>query len=243
MKIEIGGQREMEGWANLDLKEGFNVIMDELPVEDNSVEYLYISHVIEHMPMRTAIRVLSNLYKKLKPAGKIRILCPDFDQLMCRLFDPSMVEVSWQTRFEPWLHGDDWKVGTIPPVYSLFGALGIANAMFLTAHEPLDMDGKLIESDLYLTLSDGRVVAGVTHAACWNAELLEQILYACGYRNMEVTGFEDIDCEQERKGQLCMNAYKEENATHKGGFKEFVEKNRILEHWMAGSRPTMTRQK
>jgi hypothetical protein len=243
MKIEIGGQREMEGWVNLDLKEGFNVILDELPVEDNSVEYLYMSHVIEHMPMRTAIRVLSNLYKKLKSGGKIRILCPDFNQLVHRLFNPSMVEVENQTRFEPWLNPDAWKVGTIPPLYNLFGALSVANATFLTAHEPINTKGEPIESDLYLTLPDGRRIAGVTHAACWNAELLEQILYACGYRNIEVTGFEDIDKEQERKGQLCMNAYKEENAAHKGGFKEFIEENRIFENWMAGHRPMMMRQK
>jgi len=237
MKIEIGGQREMDGWTNLDLKEGFNVILDQLPVEDNSVEYLYMSHVIEHMPMRISIRVLSNLYKKLKPGGKIRILCPDFDQLMYRLFDPSMATIEKETRYEPWLNGDEWKVGTIPPPYVLFGPLSIANAMFLTAHEPIDTEGNMIESDLYLSLADGRIVAGVSHAACWNATLLEQVLYACGYRNIQLTGFEDIDCEQERKGQLCMNAYKEENAAHKGGFKEFIEKNKIAEYWRRGIRP------
>ncbi len=241
MKIEIGGQRKMDGWTNLDLKEGFNVILDELPVEDNSVEYLYMSHVIEHMPMRTSLRVLSNLYKKLKPGGKIRILCPDFDQLTYRLFDPRMktIDIEPEERYEPWLRQDEWKVGTIPAPNILFGPLGIANAVFLTAHEAVDTEGNRIESDLYLTLPDGRIVAGVSHAACWNAMLLEQVLYTCGYRNMEQTDFEDIDCQQDRKGQLCMNAYKEKNATHKGGFLEFIEKNKIDEHWFLGARPML----
>ena len=214
MKIEIGGQREMDGWTNLDLKEGFNVILDELPVEDNSVEYLYMSHVIEHIPFVYAAQVLHNLYKKVKPGGKIRILCPDMDVIVDKIFHE-------KTR-EPWINFADWKIGTVPFVNVIFGNDAIANAAFMTAHPMRNSLGRPTGCDLYLSTPDGRLIGGITHCACWSGQMLGKMLHIAGFRNVTRTGFEEIDTEQERLGQLCMNGYKLEETKHTGGLGEFI---------------------
>jgi len=214
MKIEIGGQREMDGWTNLDLREGFNLILDELPVEDDSVEYLYMSHVIEHIPFVYAPQVLHKLYKKTKPGGKIRVLCPDMDVIVNKLFHE-------KTR-EPWMKPADWKIGTVPFTYAIFGIDAIANAAFVTSHPMRNFDNTSTDCDLYLATPDGRVIGGITHCTCWSAQMLGKMLHIAGFRNITRTGFEEIDTGQERLGQLCMNGYKLEDPEHTGGLGEFI---------------------
>ena len=66
MKIEIGGMRSIPGWLSLDNREmDFNIITDELPVDDESVDYLYMSHVIEHIPIVCAESVFKKIFSKL----------------------------------------------------------------------------------------------------------------------------------------------------------------------------------
>lgn len=49
----------------------------KIPLEDNSVEAIYASHLLEHFPRHKTRAVLAEWHRVLKPGGEIRILVPD----------------------------------------------------------------------------------------------------------------------------------------------------------------------
>lgn len=53
-----------------------------LPYEDNSVDYIYTSHFLEHVRKNEAITIIKECYRVLKPQGWIRIVVPDFKLLV-----------------------------------------------------------------------------------------------------------------------------------------------------------------
>lgn len=86
--IDIGGQkhrRTMGGkWKVLDIREGADYIHDlnsgkPLPLKTDSVDGVYCSHVLEHLELELITPILKELYRILKPNGKLRIIVPDVD--------------------------------------------------------------------------------------------------------------------------------------------------------------------
>lgn len=63
-------------YPHLDSKDIFN-----LPYEDNSIDLIYASHVLEYFNREEAKEVLTKWYSKLKPGGVIRLAVPDFEVL------------------------------------------------------------------------------------------------------------------------------------------------------------------
>jgi len=61
-------------YDHLDSHDIFN-----LPFEDNSIDLLYASHVIEYFPRNVIVGILDNWRSKLKPGGKLRLAVPDFE--------------------------------------------------------------------------------------------------------------------------------------------------------------------
>lgn len=79
-------------WTNIDYHNNFydkdrhfiNIEYDlmkieKLPIESNSAEIVYISHVLEHISDSAAHNILSECYRILKPNGLLRIVQPDID--------------------------------------------------------------------------------------------------------------------------------------------------------------------
>ncbi len=66
---------------NLDLP-GVNVVADAgnlSAFEDNTVDFIYASHLLEHFPRTKTFGVLKEWYRVLKWGGMVRIAVPDFD--------------------------------------------------------------------------------------------------------------------------------------------------------------------
>ncbi len=59
---------------NIDLNE-----IRELPIESNSLEIIYCSHVIEHLTDATLEVLFSEIYRILKKGGLCRVICPNAD--------------------------------------------------------------------------------------------------------------------------------------------------------------------
>ena len=59
-------------------------ITRRLPVEDNSVDNLYCSHVLEHLSFHDFHRALQESYRVLKPGGVFRLVMPDLKSLVER---------------------------------------------------------------------------------------------------------------------------------------------------------------
>jgi predicted SAM-dependent methyltransferase len=67
-------------YPHLDSKDIVN-----LPYEDNSIDLIYVSHVLEYFNREEAIDVLTKWRSKLKPGGVLRLAVPNFE-VMSKLY-------------------------------------------------------------------------------------------------------------------------------------------------------------
>ncbi len=51
------------------------------PFEDNSVDFLYSAHTLEHIPQEYCQNIMNEIYRTLKPGGAARLNMPDYDLL------------------------------------------------------------------------------------------------------------------------------------------------------------------
>jgi hypothetical protein len=80
LKLNIGaGSTRIEGWTPIDRDLGTEAY--PLPYEDNSVDEIRASHILEHFSFRDAIEAVKEWARVLKPGGRIRIAVPGFEQI------------------------------------------------------------------------------------------------------------------------------------------------------------------
>ena len=89
MKLHIGGKEIKEGWSILNIQKNEGVdfvgdISDLSQFEDDSIEEIYASHVVEHIPQTKIIETLKGIYRVLKKGGKFYVSVPNMDYL-CRI--------------------------------------------------------------------------------------------------------------------------------------------------------------
>lgn len=90
MKLHVGSRKRYLGWKALDLVEGPEVdyvgtCSDLSQFETNSIEALYASHVLEHVPYADIPRTLKEWHRVLAPGGKVMIAVPDMN-ILSQLF-------------------------------------------------------------------------------------------------------------------------------------------------------------
>ena len=49
----------------------------ELPFADSSIDYVYTSHFLEHLPLENAQRLMKDAFRVLRPGGVVRVVVPD----------------------------------------------------------------------------------------------------------------------------------------------------------------------
>lgn len=92
VKLNLGcGPHAMGGWFNYDLvtSPGSNVTQLDLsngilPHGDNSVDYIFSEHFIEHLTLEQGLRLLKSCYRVLKPGGVLRFSTPDLRALAAK---------------------------------------------------------------------------------------------------------------------------------------------------------------
>jgi predicted SAM-dependent methyltransferase len=72
------------------------------PFEDNTFDYVYSEHMIEHIEYDSALFMLRECFRVLKPGGKIRMSTPDL-KVLVGLFanektKPQEFYIDWMTR-------------------------------------------------------------------------------------------------------------------------------------------------
>lgn len=86
IKLHIGcGTIYKEGWINIDNNSDNNIkkldfmwdLRKPLPLPENSVDFIYNEHFLEHLTFEDGGGLIINLMKILKPNGVLRIAMPD----------------------------------------------------------------------------------------------------------------------------------------------------------------------
>ena len=90
MKLNIGGLTKKDGWKNFNAQKKPDVdivgnIEDLGQFEDESIEEIYASHIIEHIDQKKINNTLKGIYRILKKEGKFYISVPDMD-ILCHFF-------------------------------------------------------------------------------------------------------------------------------------------------------------
>ena len=89
IKLHLGcGRNILDGWINTD----FNTakfggcehldVTEKFPYDDNSVDYIFSEHMIEHISLQDGKFQLEESFRVLKSGGKIRISTPDLKFLI-----------------------------------------------------------------------------------------------------------------------------------------------------------------
>lgn len=86
-KLNLGaGMDILEGWQNLDIREypGIDIVCDvskELPFNENTIERIYASDVLEHIMYADVPKTLKEWYRVLVPRGRITIKVPSLSTI------------------------------------------------------------------------------------------------------------------------------------------------------------------
>ena len=88
LKLNLAcGQRKEEGYFGIDIVPGDTVdaVVDleqfPWPIESNSAEDIICSHYVEHTT--DLIKFMDEVYRILKPGGKIKIIAPYYTSIRC----------------------------------------------------------------------------------------------------------------------------------------------------------------
>lgn len=89
MHINLGsGPNLKPGFINIDVLDINSPdyikwdISQGLPPQIQDCDTIYSSHLIEHMVHEDAVKLLKNVYERLKPGGRVVTVLPDFDKLI-----------------------------------------------------------------------------------------------------------------------------------------------------------------
>jgi predicted SAM-dependent methyltransferase len=86
LKVNIGcGKIKYEGWINIDIDHDADIVLDVrkgLPFDDESVDFIYNEHFLEHLTFEESSKLLGEIYRCLKKDGVVRIATPDLDYVI-----------------------------------------------------------------------------------------------------------------------------------------------------------------
>tara|TARA_Y200000002_G_scaffold218443_1_gene180202 strand:- start:6485 stop:7180 length:696 start_codon:yes stop_codon:yes gene_type:complete len=102
LNLGSGPRKGSHGWINVDLF-GADINHDlrkGVPLEDNSVDCVYSSHVFEHIPYKDLLHVIEEIRRILKPKGKLLVCVPNAGLYLRAYFNGEMF-VSYDEMFIP----------------------------------------------------------------------------------------------------------------------------------------------
>lgn len=81
-KIQLGaGGHNLPGWENYDMDCD---ITKPLPFSENSIDFIMLEHVIEHVTQHQGYRFFEECMRVLKPGGVVRVVFPDIKRAFDR---------------------------------------------------------------------------------------------------------------------------------------------------------------
>ena len=123
-KLHIGGGwHRLEGWLNTDIDLVPNVMlmdaMERFPFADDTIQFVYTEHMIEHIPREKATVMLRECYRVLRRDGVIRVTTPDLAAIL-GLYNTTLSDTQ--------RHYLSWFCETFLPREPLPNAVSVVNA-------------------------------------------------------------------------------------------------------------------
>jgi len=126
-------------YANATFPKGAKFVkgdMCALPFKDNYADYIECLEALEHLPFRDVERAVLEMYRVLKPGGKLVVMVPDLDD-MCKtwlekvvdkVFDHNVYFGLAQQFYGNQLHDGEYHTAAFNPTYlrGLFNACGFS---------------------------------------------------------------------------------------------------------------------
>jgi len=88
------GGRILEGFINIDKyyedPQVINSDIKSLPYSDKSVDCIFCSHVLEHLPIRHAKLAIKEWERVLKDQGRLFLSIPDLEVIIIKFLDPTI---------------------------------------------------------------------------------------------------------------------------------------------------------
>lgn len=79
LRLNLGcGTNKLKGWTNHDADVD---ITKPLPWPDNSADFIFIEHCVEHVSQHEAVRFFIEAHRVLKPGGVFRVTVPSLEQI------------------------------------------------------------------------------------------------------------------------------------------------------------------
>jgi predicted SAM-dependent methyltransferase len=100
-RLHLGcGKVHFDGWLNIDLDDGdaVDIKLDmtwPLPFEDDSCEYIFTEHMLEHLSVEQGLLFLKECRRVLKKGGVLRVAMPSLDRLVQSSHDGSWRDADW----------------------------------------------------------------------------------------------------------------------------------------------------
>jgi len=103
-KLQLGsGENPLDGWLNTDLEPRDDMVYLDIRLPfvfaDDSFDYIYSEHLIEHVSYRHGLKCLNECFRVLRPGGRIRIATPNLSFLL-DLYDGCKTDI--QQRYISW---------------------------------------------------------------------------------------------------------------------------------------------
>lgn len=79
LEIGSGAKKGELGWTTLDIHRKADIFWDlrhGVPFPDNSVDEIYTSHTLEHIPFESLKKLIKDCHRTLKPSGKLSVCVP-----------------------------------------------------------------------------------------------------------------------------------------------------------------------
>jgi predicted SAM-dependent methyltransferase len=124
-KLNLGcGGNILDGWENHDSDVD---IRNPLPYEDESIDFIFIEHCVEHVTTPDAVRFFAECLRILKYEGTLRVAVPSADKIY-DLADGEYLKWHGQSGF-----GDGTKRGAVRSILLDHGHLSAWNHSILEA--------------------------------------------------------------------------------------------------------------
>jgi predicted SAM-dependent methyltransferase len=105
-------------YSKTDFREFYYQAGDKLDFEDNTFDFIFSEHFLEHLFLDEAFELLKECYRILKPNGVVRIVVPDSDLRTYEKIEPLSNIKSWT---HPETHKTRWSIYSLPFAIKMAG--------------------------------------------------------------------------------------------------------------------------